>query len=499
MILTWSLLLLLSFPTAPYLAHANNSQSSSGDNPPPPSYAEYLATQESHSRLHRSHSDLQISPARAHSQRRRRTGRTTTTSARNYVATNTSTPAIAANTIHRRQLRSSSQHSTQSSTSSGPAPSIRLTALNPSQSTGSYASSVSSSQSSYNVAYRQQRHRQSQQLHLGEEDGSSDSDEDTDPLVPINLNPTGGPNPPGPINLNPTGGPSNPRICICDNFKYPKDARECKNESCRPIEGQACTDHKDIQCQSISCDKSFHVGCIASLQRTSIECIEADGYMCMECEPGVPNEPMDEEDGVLRRDLMHLGIDLPNPATPAQITEAKKKKTKLLKTLNSEECQIPQNDIDAILNNYPRPYPCPLKMDSIAANDHVVNGRRHEVSMLLYAVDQCECCGKVQPGHVDPIFPEHPTFERKHLMNKYHRVWQCNCDEFCKGSQFYPTQKPIVLKKYKLHHGNRAPWEYMSVEKEDPNAVICHKCYDEIGSSGGPTSGKNFSSTYAVS
>ena len=110
LILTWSLLLLLSFPTAPYLAHANNSQSSSGDNPPPPSYAEYLATQESHSRLHRSHSDLQISPARAHSQRRRRTGRTTTTSARNYVATNTSTPAIAANTIHRRQLRSSSQH-----------------------------------------------------------------------------------------------------------------------------------------------------------------------------------------------------------------------------------------------------------------------------------------------------------------------------------------------------------------------------------------------------
>ena len=486
LILTWSLLLLLSFPTAPCLAHAVYSQSSTGDDPPPPTDEASMRG----SGQNRSRPDSKISPSRDHSQRRQRTHHTTATSARNYVATTTTTttnttttPAIAANTTYRRQLRSSSQHSTQSSTSSGPAPSIRLTALNPSQSTGSYVSSVSSSQSSYNVAYRQQRHQQSQQLHLGEEDGNSDSDEDTDSLVPINL--------------NPTGGPSNPRICICDNFKYPKD---CKTQECRPVYGQACTAHKDIQCQSLSCDKSFHVDCIASLQRTTIEDIVADGYTCMECEADTPIEPIDAEDqvGVLRRDLMHLGIDLPDPATQTQIAKAKRDQTKLLNMLNSEECEIPQNDINAILNNYPRSYPCPVNMDSTAAKDHVVHGRRHEVSMFLYVVDQCECCGKVQPGHVDPIFPDHPTFERQHLVNKYHRVWRCTCDGFCKGSQFYPSQKPTVINKYKLHHGNRAPWDYMSVEKEDPNAIICHKCYDEIGSSGGPTSGKSFSSTYVV-
>ena len=111
-----------------------------------------------------------------------------------------------------------------------------------------------------------------------------------------------------------------------------------------------------------------------------------------------------------------------------------------------------------------------------------MHGRRYELSTLLFNVQSCSCCGLVKPGHDDPHFPENTPFERKHLMIKYHPAWECRCDNYCKGSQFYCAKRKTHISHYQRLHSNLNPWEVLNCNKNEPNAVLCTNCYNEVHS-----------------
>ena len=100
----------------------------------------------------------------------------------------------------------------------------------------------------------------------------------------------------------------------------------------------------------------------------------------------------------------------------------------------------------------------------------------------MYKVSSCTCCGKVKPGHDDPYFPEDAPFERKHLIIKYHPAWQCKCNGFCKGSQFFCAHRPTHINYYKLHHNGQYPWEFLECDQKDTNSLLCDQYHKEVTS-----------------
>ena len=95
----------------------------------------------------------------------------------------------------------------------------------------------------------------------------------------------------------------------------------------------------------------------------------------------------------------------------------------------------------------------------------------------MWDVQQCACCGRVQPGNVDPTLPSKGPgvpFERQHLVNKYHKGWRCTCsDPLCSGEQFYCRTN--MKQYYEKTHG-------ASVESHDlaSEVVLCKHCFYEV-------------------
>ena len=166
------------------------------------------------------------------------------------------------------------------------------------------------------------------------------------------------------------------------------------------------------------------------------------------------------DEAAFRKELLCLGFNFPSTANQQQCREADKQRKKLRNTLTSNACAILQSDVDEILSNEPRPCSTPVKMCEDSMKRHVLAGRRFNVSMMLHEVDQCDYCGRVQPGHVDPCFPKNSPYDRKHLINTHHSAWHCTCDT-CNGSQYYPTRKSTVMDYNKQHHDNQTPWQYL--------------------------------------
>ncbi len=148
--------------------------------------------------------------------------------------------------------------------------------------------------------------------------------------------------------------------------------------------------------------------------------------------------------------------------------------------------ELPASDhIDpgGILDSRPRNYPSPVHMASASIDKHVRTGRRAEISMSLYGVNMCSCCGSVKPNHEDPLFPKDAPFQRMHLLNKSHHAWHCACMEYCKGSQFYASERSSVMSWYKEKHGGLTPSEYeLNNNGKVTEVSLCHKCYSEVKS-----------------
>jgi hypothetical protein len=133
---------------------------------------------------------------------------------------------------------------------------------------------------------------------------------------------------------------------------------------------------------------------------------------------------------------------------------------------------------DAITGSDPCKFPSHVKLSQESQHNHVVHGCGFEVAMQLFAVDQCTCCGKVQPGNIaqpdDPCYK--PPFECKALTNVYRAGWHCTCHRFCNRSQFYAA-KDTHVDYYQQKHNGFTPWEVLGILRGSTNAVLCNKCY----------------------
>ena len=139
------------------------------------------------------------------------------------------------------------------------------------------------------------------------------------------------------------------------------------------------------------------------------------------------------------------------------------------------------SEYNSFLDNKPQPYPTSFAMSDLSKKEHTIHGRRFEVSMYMFQSDICSCCGRVKPGHVDPYFPRDSPFERRHLLNQYHKAWVCTCSK-CKGCQFYCHERQSHIKYFQSHHNGVTPWDFLRCSKDANNAVLCDSCYKEVDS-----------------
>ena len=275
--------------------------------------------------------------------------------------------------------------------------------------------------------------------------------------------------------------PSNPRICLCDRTTAPANCTKGCSVGVDSI--TVCASHRIIHCSNESCNNEFHAECVADYQHTSLDNIQ--GYRCMECmcntdgEVDTPFVELDESDNEdVAEMLARCGI--PCPDNPTERAEAIKQMRDMLGVM--EDCVAVQHR-DDIMNSKPRSYPSPVGMSEKSINNHLIHGRNFSAAMLMYKVDSCSCCGLVQPGHCYPNFPDKTApFERKHLMMKYHNAWHCNCNTYCKGSQFYAANRRTVMAHYKDKHEGKNPWDVLDCPRTEHNARICEKCYNEVAS-----------------
>ena len=147
------------------------------------------------------------------------------------------------------------------------------------------------------------------------------------------------------------------------------------------------------------------------------------------------------------------------------------------------------NDYNDFLNTNPRPYQTPVKMSDEAMREHVRAGRDFDISTLLYQVEDCKCCGRVQPGHADPLLDVSNSpyktipFARTTLVNKYHDAWHCRCD-YCNGDQggnhgqFWPVRRSELIRHYKDKHNGTHPRDFTRGTVE--RVRICEACYREV-------------------
>ena len=139
------------------------------------------------------------------------------------------------------------------------------------------------------------------------------------------------------------------------------------------------------------------------------------------------------------------------------------------------------SEYKSILHNKPKPYPTPFAMSNLSKKKHTLHGRRFEVSMYMFDCESCSCCGRVKPGHVDPYFPNNSPFERKHLLNPYHKAWKCTCKS-CKGCQFYCDERRSHMYYFAANHNKLTRWDFLGCSKDANNAVLCNSFYKEIDS-----------------
>ena len=101
---------------------------------------------------------------------------------------------------------------------------------------------------------------------------------------------------------------------------------------------------------------------------------------------------------------------------------------------------LPSEMVQDIINNPPIPYLIPVSMDINPILPHVFHGRRLKIPILLFDVNNCNWCGRVNPCHKEPVTGnayKHDPIQRFRISNKRFQYWKFTCDTICKGGWFY--------------------------------------------------------------
>ena len=208
-----------------------------------------------------------------------------------------------------------------------------------------------------------------------------------------------------------------------------------------------------------------------------IDDINSDTLQCMQCESEQDRKNVkwnQLKHTEVAEKLERVGIICPSNQQERQ--KAVRQMNKMVEVL--KRCYSGYN---SFLDNKPKPYPTSFAMSDLSKKEHTIHGRRFEVSMYMFQSDICSCCGRVKPGHVDPYFPRDSPFERRHLLNQYHKAWVCTCSK-CKGCQFYCHERQSHIKYFQSQHNGVTLWDFLRCSKDANNAVLCESCYKEVDS-----------------
>jgi hypothetical protein len=124
-------------------------------------------------------------------------------------------------------------------------------------------------------------------------------------------------------------------------------------------------------------------------------------------------------------------------------------------------------------------FPTIVKMNSDKAEKEAQTGRQFELSVLMFKVDGCSCCGITQqPHHIDPFYPKDSPLPKNHLNAKFYDAWGCNCFHSYQCQQFYGANLGTIMADFKLLHNNVSPGDAFicGVAGAAPNAKLCHGC-----------------------
>jgi hypothetical protein len=268
------------------------------------------------------------------------------------------------------------------------------------------------------------------------------------------------------------------RICYCDQPPCPPS---CIHSQSFIPQGAAtntnhCPDHALVSCQHEGCNKVFHVECIRMLTRCD-SFQSTDAFMCCLHKHAKLWDDFSGENISCIEECKRYGIDTGN-APPTSIRSLEKKIRTVKETLL--QCNVPPSTLDEIRCAPSLPFPSIVHMDSDMAAKESECGRRFELSMLMFKVDTCSCCGITQPHHIDPFYPKESPLPKYHLNAKYYDAWECNCIESCHGQQFYGVKRPTLMAAFKSLHNNLTPDVFIcGVAGAPPNAKLCQDCYFE--------------------
>lgn len=282
-----------------------------------------------------------------------------------------------------------------------------------------------------------------------------------------------------------------PRYCYCDTL-VPESCNACNSD-------ELCAVHPGLFCSE--CEEWFHVSCtgwnfipgldggvgdgcaIESPWEPRIRIPLADQsqgdhpWYCVRCwearktrptdEPSFPLLPLEEQ-------ARRLGVTL--PPLPESGSRRAQRAT-LSKRLSQLSTSLPESLLGDLKASSPRPLPTAKPMDQPMRRASADQGRQFEVSMTLFRVDTCSCCGVSLPVHQDSNVPTTvPHFRQRHLNKKFHPAWHCTCQDVCQGGQFYSVSRSTHEAWFNSKHSCSSPGTFLDLSS--PNALLCADCHN---------------------
>ena len=297
------------------------------------------------------------------------------------------------------------------------------------------------------------------------------------------------------------------RECYCDIYCKP----------CLDTGGTAaCSEeHQGVYCSG-TCGRWFHAKCFGGkFTGTHIKIAEPsinrstgrlswgpgkshelgpnsqdDPWYCVNCKPPPIDDYHDLDSGLcpdsFARELclsdyaVRLGYDVTDPPDGSPRPESDAAFRHKLDTYRKSLTKIVGDTVMGnILRAAPLPYPSLKPMDKTQLSKHAVWGRRFELMLMHFTVEQCSCCGITKPHASDPWYPTKGVgnFQRDSLTEGFKSVHACRCTEECGGLQFYASSKPKEKAYYSYTHGGLA---LDNANDFVSSTLICDSCYKDV-------------------
>ena len=274
------------------------------------------------------------------------------------------------------------------------------------------------------------------------------------------------------------------RICFCRQHRLPLGCLCCRNEETKEqLPNAPCELHKTIACSINRCEETYHMGCVAAIKCIPLADLQGSGanpFICPRCEFRCTNDAdvatwadasPTTKSGRVGFDYC-VGVNTVSPRT---------KKRKLENIAAAYRSCGNNNDL---LDSDPNAYPTYVSMEGEMKKKHVTLGRRFEMSLLMYNVNRCDCCGSVKPQQKDTAYPKDSLLQNNVMFsNKMYAAYHCQCNGVCNGSQFYSPSKRNQMEWYATNHNGNNPWDVnQNITEGTTNATLCESCYGEINS-----------------